>query len=313
MYSLIVPIYKNEENIPDLMEALEHMNAELDGRLEVILVVDGSPDNSYALLRQELNNRDLAAELICLARNFGSFAAIRMGLTAAQGPYFAVMAADLQEPPELIVEFFRTLQSEPVDITVGVRESRKDSPLTRLASYLFWAVYRRLIQKDIPPGGVDVFGCNETVRQVFLNMQESNSTLIGLLFWIGFRRKLISYHRRERVHGTSAWTFKKKIRYMMDSAYAFSDLPIFLLLLTGFIGVLFSICSAFVVFVAWAFELIPVRGYTPLILTILFSTSLILFSLGVVGGYVWRAFENTKARPLFIPLSRESFGKEGKV
>lgn len=310
MYSLVVPIYKNEENIADLLAAVRSMNEELGGSLEAVFVVDGSPDNSYQSLKDSLPDQPFASQLICLARNFGSFAAIRMGMTAAKGPYFAVMAADLQEPPQLVVEFFKTLSTEPVDLTIGVRQSRDDPWLSRTASNTYWRIYRRLIQKDMPPGGVDVFGCNDRVRQTFLQMEEANSTLVGLLFWMGFRRKLIPYDRRRRVHGKSAWTLVKKLRYMFDSAYAFSDIPIVLLLLVGAAGVCLSTAAGVVVFIAWLLGNIPIRGYAPLILVMLFSTSLILLSLGVVGGYVWRAFENTKGRPQFIPMSRESFGKD---
>ena len=310
MYSLIVPIYNNEENIPDLLDALKSIRESMGSQLEVIFVVDGSPDDSYEKLHQALPDQPFSSELICLARNFGSFSAIRMGFSAAQGPYFAVMAADSQEPPELIVDFFRTLESEPVDITLGVRQSRDDPWPTRLASNIFWGLYRKFIQKEVPPSGVDVFGCNEKVRQVFVEMKEANSTLIGLLIWIGFRRKEIPYHRQKRHHGTSAWSFRKKFRYMMDSAYAFSDLPIILLIATGFFGVFFSVVAGAVVLSAWASGMIHVPGYTPLILTLLFSTSSILLSIGILGGYIWRAFENTKGRPLYIPVSQESFRKE---
>ena len=310
MYSLIVPVYKNEGNIPDLLSALTSISESMGDQLEVVFVIDGSPDNSYEILRQELPDQPFASELVCLARNFGAFSAIRMGLSTAKGPYFAVMAADLQEPPELVVEFFRTLESEPVDITLGVRESREDSWPTKLASNIFWSIYRKFIQKDVPPGGVDIFGCNEKVRQVFVEMKESNSTLIGLLIWVGFRRKEIPYRRQKRLHGTSAWSFRKKLRYMMDSAYAFSDIPIMLLIVTGLFGVCFSVLAGAVVLFAWASGMVPIRGYTPLILTLLFSTSSILLSIGILGGYIWRAFENTKGRPLYIPVSQESFRKE---
>src|SRR5215208_2016895 len=121
-FSLVIPVYRNEETLDALLGELGRINAALDGRLEVVFVVDGSPDRSYPILRERLATAGLHAQLICLSRNFGSFAAIRMGLEAGRGPYYAVLAADLQEPPELIVSFFRTLSSEPFDIAIGVRE-----------------------------------------------------------------------------------------------------------------------------------------------------------------------------------------------
>ena len=119
-------MYRNEETLDALLSELRRIDTAMDGRLEVVFVIDGSPDRSYPILRERLATAGFHAQLICLSRNFGSFAAIRMGLEAGRGPYYAVLAADLQEPPELIVSFFRTLASEPFDIAIGVRETRSD-------------------------------------------------------------------------------------------------------------------------------------------------------------------------------------------
>ncbi len=192
-------------------------------------MVDGSPDRCYPLLQECLPGASFASKLLLLSRNFGSFPAIRAGLAAATGPFFAVMAADLQEPPELAETFFRTLESEQLDIIIGTRSQRADPLISRIASGLYWKLYRKFIQRDIPPGGVDVFGCNKAFRDLFLTLDESNTSLVGLLFWLGFRRKTVSYDRRAREHGKSAWTFQGKLRYLMDSVFAFSDLPIRLL------------------------------------------------------------------------------------
>jgi glycosyltransferase involved in cell wall biosynthesis len=184
VYSLVIPVYKNEGSIHELLLVLNEMNQKLRGRLEVVFVVDGSPDQSGELLEARLPGCGFSSKLIRLSRNFGSFAAVRVGLEAARGPYFAAMAADLQEPPDLVLEFFRVLESEPVDITVGTRESRDDPLLSRWSSQLFWNVYRRFVQPEMPRGGVDIFGCNLAVRNQLLSLQESNSSLVGLLFWL---------------------------------------------------------------------------------------------------------------------------------
>ncbi len=159
-YSLVIPVYRNEESIPDLLTALAGIDRALGGGLEVVFVVDGSPDRSLARLVELLPRAGFTAKILEMSRNFGAFAAIRAGLTEASGPYFAVMAADLQEPPELAVEFFRRLEQDTCDVVCGVRTARDDPWRSRLASNLFWAVYRRLVQPEMPPGGVDVFGCN---------------------------------------------------------------------------------------------------------------------------------------------------------
>ena len=313
MYSLIIPIYKNEANIPPLIEAVQGIERRLDGPLEVVFVVDGSPDNSFLVLRQRLPGAFARSQLIGLSRNFGAFAAIRAGLEAATGRYFAVLAADLQEPPSLVVEIFRALKADEADVAIGERIKRDDPATTKLASQLFWWLYRKLIFKDIPPGGVDIFGCNIMVRDQLKNLTERNSSLVGLLFWIGFRRKQLPYERARREIGKSAWTFAKKWRYLLDSVYSFSDLPIVLLVRIGALGVIFSIVfSAIVLFSALASR-VEVPGYAATTLVIVFFGMLNLLAMGVLGIYVWRTFENTKARPGFIMMSREAFESERKV
>ena len=311
-FSLVVPVYKNEPNIPALLAALEEMSLRLRGELEVVFVVDGSPDRSYVLLRERLQVCGFRSVLIALSRNFGSFSAILMGLSAAKGPFFAVMAADLQEPPELVVEFFESLARDEADVAIGTRLSRGGDPfITRITSGTYWWIYRRFVQPEMPPGGVDVFGCNDKVRRVLLQLEETNSSLVGLLFWVGFRRKYVPYSRRKRQDGKSGWTLKRKLRYMSDSMYAFSDLPIRLMVLLGFIGVIVAFVSALVIFGAWATGRIEVEGYTPIMMSIFFFAAFFLFAMGVLGSYVYRAFENTKRRPNFVEMSRETFGGEG--
>jgi glycosyltransferase involved in cell wall biosynthesis len=310
-YSLIIPVYRNEETLDALLAALRPLAAELEHKLEVVFVVDGSPDRSHLILQDKLPGAGFPAQLISLSRNFGSFAAIRMGLEAGRGPFYAVLAADLQEPPELIVAFFRALEAEPIDITIGQRESRDDPMMTALSANLFWALYRRFVQPEVPVGGVDVFGCNKRVRDALLRLRESNSTLIGLLFWLGFRRKTIGYARRPRAAGRSAWTFRRKLRYLMDSCFALTDLPVTLIMTIGLVGSIGSVLLSIVVFVAWLAGAITVPGYTPVILVLLVSFTSTMLALGVMGGYVWRTFENTKGRPLYLPMTHDTYGQDG--
>jgi glycosyltransferase involved in cell wall biosynthesis len=309
-YSLIIPVYRNEETLDALLAALHGIAAELDGRLEVVFVVDGSPDRSYPILRDRLPAAGFPSQLVCLSRNFGSFAAIRMGLETGQGPYYAVLAADLQEPPELIVSFFRALESEPFDVTIGTRETRGDPLMQTLLANLFWKLYRRFVQPEVPLGGVDVFGCNLAVRDALLRLRESNSTLIGLLFWLGFRRKSIPYARRPRAVGRSAWTFRRKLRYLMDSCFSLTDLPVAVIMAIGLIGSVTSGLLSVVVFIAWLADMIQVAGYTPVILVMLNSFMATMLALGIMGSYVWRTFENTKGRPLYVPMKHEVYGQD---
>ncbi len=308
-YSVIIPVYKNEESISRLLQTLEEINANLENQLEVVFVVDGSPDQSYLLLKDALDKLSFPAQLLAHSRNFGSFPAIRSGLMAARGDFFGVMAADLQEPPELLIEFFKSLSADECDVTIGTRIGRNDPFFSRLASGLFWGIYRRLVMPEMPEGGVDVFGCNRLFREQLLKLEESRSSLIALIFWLGFRRKVVGYERQLRQEGKSAWTFRKKLDYMMDSIFAFTDYPIRLLMRIGSISSVLSILLGIIILFAKLSGTIDVPGYAATMLVILFLGALNLFGLGLVGTYAWRAYENTKQRPLSIIAIKSSNDK----
>ncbi|MBC7490501.1 MAG: glycosyltransferase family 2 protein, partial [Glaciimonas sp.] len=220
MLTLVIPVYRNEGSIPDLLCAVKKLHQALNDEMETVFVVDGSPDRCYELLRTALPEQSFPSKLALLTKNFGSFLGIRVGMQLGGGERFAVMAADLQEPPELVLEMDRVLRHEEMDVVVGVRDGRADPFLNRIPAQIFWGLYRRYVVPEIPPGGVDVFGCNRHFRDTLLQLDERHSSLIAQIFWLGFRRKCISYIRQERQHGKSAWTLHKKINYLMDSIFA---------------------------------------------------------------------------------------------
>lgn len=310
IYSVIIPVYKNEESLPRLVAALKEMSDDLAKQLEVVFVVDGSPDKSFEILKTLLPQLQMPAQLIGHSRNFGSFPAIRTGLASAKGQYFGVMAADLQEPPELLVEFFNALNAGECDVTIGTRSGRADPFMSRLASSVFWGLYRKLVVKDMPEGGVDIFGCNRIFRDQLLQLEESRSSLIALIFWLGFKRKMIPYVRRVREEGKSAWTLSKKIDYMLDSIFAFTDYPIRLLMKIGAFGSALAVLLAILVVIGKFTGNIDVPGYAATMITVLFLGALNLFGLGLVGTYAWRSYENSKRRPLAIVASRYDNDRE---
>lgn len=310
MLSLIIPVYRNEESIPSLLKAIEDLNVQLQGALEVVFVVDGSPDRSYEVLQSNLPLQDFSSQLILLSKNFGSFMAIRTGLQYGKGERFAVMAADLQEPPSLVLTMNSVLSSEPVDVVVGVRESRQDPFFSKLASQTFWGLYRRYVIPEMPAGGVDMFGCNLAFRDNLLKLDERHSSLIAQIFWLGFRRKVVNYTRIAREHGKSAWTLRKKINYLMDSVFSFTDLPIRLLIRVGAVGSILSALYGVIVVFAKLGGVIEVPGYAMTIFVITLLGSLNLLGLGVIGSYAWRTYENTKGRPLAIPMKVSEFGEK---
>jgi glycosyltransferase involved in cell wall biosynthesis len=299
-FSVVIPVYKNEASISRLLQALSAISFELNDKMEAVFVVDGSPDRSFALLRDALDGLDFPAQVLVHSRNFGSFAAIRSGLIAARGNYFGVLAADLQEPPELLIAFFKALEADECDVAIGIRTGRNDPLMSRMASGIFWGLYRRLVVHDMPKGGVDVFGCNRAFRDQLLKLEESFSSLIALIFWLGFRRKFFGYERIARQEGKSSWTLRKKIDYMMDSLFAFTDYPIRLLIRIGAAGCMLSVLFGAVVLLSHLSGRITVPGYAATMLVVLFLGTLNLFGLGLVGTYAWRGYENSKQRPLAV-------------
>ena len=306
-YSVVIPVYTNEDTLGDVITRLEKVAQDLDGPLEAVFVVDGSPDGSRAVLERLLPEARIPSQLVVHSRNFGSFAAIRTGLAVARGDHIGVMAADLQEPPELMVDFFAAL-ADGADVVVGRRESRVDPAVTSLMSRAFWSLYRRLINPAIPRGGVDVFGCTREVAGRLLELNEAHSSLVGLLYWVGYRRVEVPYARQARTTGRSGWTTRKRVRYLLDSVFSFTDIPISILSTVGLVGSLTTAVVGIVVFANWLAGTIPEVGYTPLMLTVLFSTFLLLSGLGVVGSYVWRTYENSKGRPNALPMAHRVYG-----
>lgn len=303
MLSLVVPVYKNEQNLPRLLDELQQFAGSLGDDLEVVFVVDGSPDGSFRVLQGRLPSWPVATQLIELSRNFGSFAAIAAGLRQARGEYLAVVTADLQEPLALIGEFHRLLASGSADVVLGHRTGRADDWWSRALSGAFWGLYRRFVVKDVPRGGIDVFGCTRQVRDHLIQLQEVNSNLIALLLWLGFRRSFVPYERQARLEGESGWTFARKLRYALDSIFSFTDLPARVLLLLGAAGTIFALLAGATVFVMWSLGRIPVLGYTPLMLVITFFGGLTALGLGIVGQYLWLTLQNARKRPNYVVKS----------
>ena len=303
--SLIIPVYRNEAEIPNLLKALSTLNTKIQG-LEVVFVVDGSPDQSFEVLNRLLVKTNFKAQLVSLSKNFGAMSAIRAGLQEARGNQFAVMAADLQEPIDLIETFFLKLSKGDCDVIYGERNSRADPVFTKLASNIFWFLYRKFIFSEMPNGGVDVFGCNNKFKEQILKLEESHSSLMAIIFWLGYRRESVLYDRQKRSIGRSSWTFSKKVNYLRDSIFSFSNSPIILLTWAGIAGIIISISLGLSILYASISGDINVPGYAPTILAIIFFGGLNLFGIGIIGTYAWRTYENTKRRPLTLVMSKKT-------
>ena len=307
MYSVVIPVYRSIESLPSLLHDLDELYLTLTTSLEVVFVIDGSPDNSLLFLLDELPQRSFRSKVVDLSRNFGSFSAIRVGLQETTGDYVSIVSADGQEPLSLTLNFFQLLEQESYDVVLGTRTTRHDPLTTRMFSNAYWWMYRRLINPAVPPRGVDVFGCSRKVVGHLNSLGETNTSLVGLLLWVGFRRAELPYERRIRAHGTSSWSLSKRFRYLFDSVYSFTDLPIILLQLLGLVGLSISLVVGVIVVIMRLMGNITVPGYAPIILSIAASTSALLVGMGILGGYIWRTFENSKSRPVAIVREILSF------
>lgn len=309
--AIVVPVYRNEGSIPDLLAALggvaARLRAEAGADCEAVFVVDGSPDASEPLLLRLLPSCPFRSRVVAHSRNFGSFAAIRTGLAHVEADFYGVMAADLQEPPDLMLDFLQALRAGGHDVAVGVRVARADPAGTAWASRAFWSLYRRFVNRDIPAGGVDVFGCSRRIRDALLDLREANTSLVGQLYWLGFGRVEVPYERRRRVHGRSAWTFSRKLTYMLDSVFAFTDLPIRLLAGVGIACLAASACLIAAVIGLRFAGGYDVPGYAALAVMILFFGGMNALGIGIIGAYAWRAYENTKGRPLALTAVEHVF------
>src|SRR3954469_3361945 len=242
-YSVVVPVYGNEATLPELLGQLAQVRHEYGDGFEVVFVIDGSPDHSHALLKLQLPGMSFSSQIVVLSRNFGAFAAVRAGLAAATGERHAILAADLQQPIASIRQMFDALD-RGADIAIGQRASREDPWLSRIASQLFWRFYRRFVQPQMSAGGVDSFACTRQVRDILIALPEANSTLVGLLFWVGFRRETVTYARAARSSGRSGWSFRRKVRYAFDTIFAFSDFPLTLMMIVGTLGIAVALAGA---------------------------------------------------------------------
>ena len=298
MLSLVLPLYRSEANLPDLLTAVAGLAQRIE--LEAVFVVDGSPDGCAEILERELPRQPFASQLVQLSRNFGSFSAIAAGLEYGNGDFFATLAADLQAPPQLISEFVTRLSSGQVDVVVGQRSSRDDAWFDRHIANLFWRFLRRVAIADMPAGGVDTFACTRQVRDALLACREVDSSLVSLLFWLGFRREITPFVRGKRLAGKSAWSLRKKIDYALYSLFNFTDLPVRLLLATGAAASLLALVVGTTVLSFWLMGRIRVPGYTALALLIVFYGGANTFALGLIGQYTWLALQNARRRPNYV-------------
>ncbi len=298
--SIVIPVYFNELNLKKLYDAIDKdvlVNIKKYD-YEIVFVDDGSKDNSVMVIR-ELMKKDKNIKLVKLSRNFGSHNAILAGLTVSSGDVAAFISADLQDPPEIIIEMLKKYENG-AEAIIAVRKDREESFIQKFFSNTYYKIMQKIAISNMPNGGFDCFMIDRKIINVLSQMKEKNTSLMGLILWCGFKLDRIYYVRKRREEGKSMWTLKKKFKYFTDSIVSFSYFPIKCISFMGILFFLVSLISLIVIFCQKIFGNINVPGYTTLILVLLMSSGLILLTLGIIGEYLWRIFDTARPRPAFI-------------
>lgn len=299
-FSIIIPVYYNELNLPDTIPQLLDLSKELtDTRLELVFVNDGSGDRSLEVLLDFQSSHPETISVVNLTRNFGSMAAIQAGFTVATGDCVGMISADLQDPPELFLDMLRHWQNGSKAI-FGVRQDREEYGLQKLFSNGYYSLIRRLAIQDYPDGGFDFFLVDHQVIEELNKIQEKNTNIMTLIYWLGYKPIMIPYIRRNRKKGKSRWTLAKKIKLFIDTFVAFSYFPIRALSLTGLLVAIGSFFYGLFILFYWLFYGIPVQGYVPIMLVITFTSGIQMTMLGVLGEYLWRTLDEVRRRPPYV-------------
>ncbi len=299
LISIVLPVFRNEGELHHTYRKLrEILISDLPRyTYEFIFIEDGSDDNSLGELL-EIREADKRVVIIKLSRNFGQFAAINAGIQRAKGDLVMVISADLQDPPELLAKFVKA-HEEGYEVMIAERVGRNDSALTNVTSRFYFSLLR-ISNPRIPKGGFDCFMLTRKAADAYRQLQDCIRIHHVDIPWLGFNVTHIPYERLARVVGRSQYTFNKRIVGALNGIMNSSVWPIRLISLAG-IGISFlGFVYAAMIVHAYFFRSLPFTGYAPIMVVLLLLCGVIIFMLGIIGEYLWRAYYETKRRPLYL-------------
>ncbi len=306
--SIIIPVYYNEKNLPPLFECLDKEVIPFLDDYELIFVDDGSGDNSWDVLCEYHSKRN-DMKLLKLSRNFGSQAACQAGFSYSVGDCAVLKAADLQEPAQLILDMYDSWK-QGNNVVLGLRKSRHDGAINDFFSRFYYWIMRKTTLKNMPQNGFDIVLLDRKVINVLEHIDECNSSMKLQILWAGFKTGYVEYDRKEREIGKSRWTFSKKFKFVIDSLVSFSSFPIRFMSVVGIIFALASVIWAVTVIIGRLTGSIVVEGWTSLLIVVLFSSGLIMLTLGILGEYIWRTLDSARSRPVYIVEEKRDFRKD---
>ena len=308
MISIVVPAFNESAGIELLYERVTKAAATWNESYELIVVDDGSRDETLSILTT-ISAQDAHLKVLSFTRNFGHQAAVSAGLIYAKGDIIAVIDADLQDPPEELARFLQRCR-DGYDVVYAIREKRKESIFKRAAYFVYYRVLRFLANIDIPLDSGDFCVLSRRALDTLNALPERNRFVRGLRTWIGYRQIGLAYERHARAAGAPKYTLRSLTNLALDGLINFSYKPLRVLAVAGlFVGVM-AVIAGILFFLqsvtnttVWGYNPRDAPGWTSLILTILFLSAMQLFGLGVMGEYIGRLFEETKRRPPFVIAS----------
>lgn len=307
--SVVIPVYNSAEIFPELYRRLCNVLKDNVDSFEIVAVLDGCIDNSCEVI-YKINLQDKKVKIVEFSRNFGHQSSVAAGLEHASGEMVVIMDDDLEDPPEILPKFISKLK-EDFDVVYGIRRRRKSSLLHRIAYFLFYRIMGKLTDVKIPYDAGDFCIMRRYVVDALNSMPEKNRFIRGLRAWSGFRQTGIEYERGGRLAGTSGYTMRKYLRLAMDGIVSFSYRPLNYISISGIIIALFGF---FVGMGLIALKLMgsvkDVPGWTSLAFLLLFFSGVQLISLGIIGAYISRIYDEVKHRPKYIIRRTAGFEKE---
>jgi len=313
LLTIVVPAYNEEEILPALRARLEGFFATLSCPVELVIVNDGSTDRTLELL-VEWARTDPRIHVLGLARNFGHQAAVTAGLDVATGDAIVILDADLQDPPEVILDMLAKYR-EGYEVVYGQRTSREgESLLKRFTAWSFYRLMRTFVYRDLPPDTGDFRLVSRRCLEALGAMRETHRFIRGMVAWVGFAQTAVPYQRSARAAGESKYPFRKMLRFAWTAAISFSPLPLRVALGLGVLiassGLLFG---AYVLLGRLFHWFTPAPGYSSMVVLISLVGGAILISNGILGEYIGRIFEETKGRPLYVVGTRANFPNDAAM
>ena len=296
--SIVIPVYYNADTLELLYQDMREKILGKLGDYEIVFVDDGSGDDSWQEMNS-LRSRYPHIRLVRLSRNFGEHAALLAGLSVCTGDCAVTKQADLQEDSGIILEMYESWKRGN-KVVLAVRKERKENPVKVFFANLYYALIRRIVNKNMPVGGCDCYLIDRKVIEVLQRLDEKNSSLTLQVLWAGFKTDMIYFVRQDREIGKSRWTLAKKVKLVMDSVMSFSYFP--LRFMSG-LGIFFNILAVIllvIVLIEKFTKNTPIVGWTSLMCVVLCASGIIMLMLGILGEYIWRALDAARSRPPYI-------------